>query len=394
MLRKYSLTLLTLFFTVFSTLADDHNFQVHGFIAQGIINVNGSDFVNDDEELSTELTELGLNSSYRINNNIRLAGQAVYLDGGNRYTDGARIDYLLVDWSAYSSSDWLVNFYLGRFKNYHWLYSSTRDVPFTRPTIVLPQTIYFDGFRDIAVGGDGLNIKVTHNSDDFGDFDFNISRGTSKISKDQTALILSEFATGDMDHDYDLQASLYWRPLFSPWRFGVALLDSEFSYDKGSMDAFDHARIVLQRYFVNALFEGENWEFSGELLQERFVMDGFYFSGFHRDTIGQGYFVQGKYKINSDLDFLLRYERFYGNKEDKNGKKFSQSTQGTIPNYFGYMNDITVGVSYDLAERLRVQLEYHQVKGTARLTPVVLPNVLLNDREKWHMWAVQLMYWF
>ena len=108
------------------TYTNSQDFQLHGFISQGIIDVNGSDFVNDDGELSTELTEIGLNISYQLTNNFRLAGQVVYLDGGNRYAQGARVDYALLDWSAFTDEHWQANIYLGRFKNNHWLYSSSR----------------------------------------------------------------------------------------------------------------------------------------------------------------------------------------------------------------------------------------------------------------------------
>jgi len=382
--------------TVKAEPVDSHipKWQVHGFVAQGIIDVNGSDFVNDDQSLSAELTEAGINFSYDFSPSIRFAGQAVYLNGGNRYADGARVDYFLLDWTALSSEDWKANLYLGRYKNTHWLYSGTRDVAFTRPSIILPQAIYFDGFRDIAVGADGALLALSRNTDDYGEFDFNISIGTSNISKDQTEIILGEQASGEMDHDKDIQASFYWRPFLSPWRFGIVGLDSEFSYNRGEPDAFTDADITLQRFMVNALYEGEYWEFSGEGFQERFVLDGFYFDGFHRDTKGQGAFVQSRYKVSQQTTLLARAEVFYADKDDKDGKKLEEITGGTIPYYFGYQHDLTLGAQYDFSDSLRLQMEYHWVKGTARLTPVVFPNVEVNNNEHWDMWALQLMYWF
>jgi len=368
--------------------------QVHGFVAQGIIDVDGSDFVNDDQSLSAELTEAGINFSYDFSPSIRAAGQAVYLNGGNRYAEGARVDYFLIDWTAYSSEDWKANLYLGRYKNTHWLYSGTRDVAFTRPSIILPQAIYFDGFRDIAVGADGAFLALSRNTDDFGEFDFNISSGSSNISKDQTEIILGEQATGEMETEKDVQASFYWRPFLSSWRFGIVGLDSEFSYKRGDNDIFTSADITLQRFMVNAIFEGEYWEFSGEGFQERFVLDGLYFDGFHRDTKGQGAFVQSRYKVSQQATLLARAEVFYADKDDRDGKELEEITGGMVPHYFGYQHDLTLGAQYDFTDNLRLQMEYHWVKGTARLTPVVNPNVKVNNQERWDMWALQLMYWF
>ena len=371
---------------------NSQDLQIHGFISQGLIDVNGSNFVNDDGDLSAELTEIGLNASYQLSNKFRLAGQVVYLDGGNRYSEGVRVDYALLDWSAFQSEHWQANMYLGRFKNNHWLYSSSRDIPFARPSIILPQSVYFDGFRDIAVGSDGIAGKLSHSNDDFGNFDLQLSYGASSTSTEQTKNILGDLAQGIAKQDYDAQASFYWQPAFSPWRFGLSLLESAFSYQQGTNDYFSDSDFAFQFYTMNAIYEGENWEFSGEIYQQRFTIDGFYYPAFKLDNVGQGFYLQTRYKVSQKLTLLARYEDFYLNKDDKDGKKLEQST-GT-PAYFGFHKDITVGLNYDITSNFSARMEYHWVNGAGRLTPVVVPNVTLNNSEDWQMWAVQLMYWF
>jgi len=394
-MEKLLFAIFTIFYlVVINVEAAEQDFQLHGFIAQGVIDVDGSDFVNDDGSLSAELTELGINASYQLSSNLRLAGQVVYLNGGNRYAEGVRVDYALLDWSVYESLDWQANIYLGRFKNNHWLYSSSRTVPFARPTIILPQSVYFDGFRDFAVGNDGVAFKLSHSDDEMGDFDFNLSYGNSPISDEQGKILLSEFATGKAKQDYDLQSSLYWRPVFSQWRFGISLLDSDFTYkqNKESPDMFFDADFSFQFYTLNALYEGEQWEFSGEIYQSRFLTEGFYYPQYHSDNVAQGYYIQSRYKLTSEVTLLARYEDFYLNKEDKDGEMLEKTTG--IPYYFAFHKDTTIGLNYDFFSNLSLRLEYHWVRGTGRLTPVVVPNPRVNDSEYWQMWAVQLMYWF
>ena len=394
-MEKLLFAIFTIFYLVIINVeAAEQDFQLHGFIAQGVIDVDGSDFVNDDGSLSAELTELGINASYQLSSNLRLAGQVVYLNGGNRYAEGVRVDYALLDWSVYESLDWQANIYLGRFKNNHWLYSSSRTVPFARPTIILPQSVYFDGFRDFAVGNDGVAFKLSHSDDEMGDFDFNLSYGNSPISDEQGKILLSEFATGKAKQDYDLQSSLYWRPVFSQWRFGISLLDSDFTYkqNKESPDMFFDADFSFQFYTLNALYEGEQWEFSGEIYQSRFLTEGFYYPQYHSDSVAQGYYIQSRYKLTSEVTLLARYEDFYLNKEDKDGEILEKTTR--IPYYFAFHKDTTIGLNYDFFSNLSLRLEYHWVRGTGRLTPVVVPNPRVNDSEYWQMWAVQLMYWF
>ena len=375
--------------------AVEQDFQFHGFAAQGIIDVDGSDFVNDDSSLSPKLTEIGFNASYQLNSNFRLAGQVVYLNGGNRYAEGVRIDYALLDWLAFDSENWQANIYLGRFKNNHWLYSSSRDIPFARPSIILPQSIYFDGFRDIAVGADGAAIKISHSNDDYGNFDFNFSYGANQISDKQAEMVLGNLAQGKVEQDFETQVSLYWQPAFSPWRFGMSYLDSDFSYQaNNSDDLFFDGVFAFQTYSLNTLYEGEKWEFSSEFHQTKSPTTGFYHPLFSRSPIGQRAFIQSRYKTSNELTLLVRHERFYNDRNDKDGKKLEDETGGRVPAYFGYHRDTTIGGSYDFSSNLRLRVEYHWFQGAGRLTPVVLPNPQKNDSKNWQLWAVQLMYWF
>ncbi|MDZ7901158.1 MAG: hypothetical protein U5L01_00810 [Rheinheimera sp.] len=162
-----------------SALAEDWTW--HGFVSQGVIQARESNFVNNDGEVSSRI-----NSVYQIDSDLKLSGQLMYLNGGNRFVDGLRIDYLFLNWTPRNTLDWQLDLYAGRFKNMHWAYSSTRDVAMTRPLIVLPQSVYFDSFRDIAVGSDGLAVRSTHNLN-IGELEFIWSWGSTPISRDVTA---------------------------------------------------------------------------------------------------------------------------------------------------------------------------------------------------------------
>jgi hypothetical protein len=91
---------------------------------------------------------------------------------------------------------------------------------------------------------------------------------------------------------------------------------------------------------------------------------------------------------------MARYEIFYGNKDDKDGEELFQTSFGTIPHYFAYQHDFTLGASYRIMPHLEVKLEHHWVEGTGRLTPVVVPNTQLNNNKNWQISAIQFTYWF
>ncbi|GAB3014603.1 TonB-dependent receptor [Bowmanella dokdonensis] len=363
----------------------------HGFVAQGVMRAQDSNFVNDSGKLSTNLTEVGLNFSHGLSNNLRVAGQAVYLDGGNRYPQGARVDYLFADWTLVQTADWQANMHLGRFKNYHWLYSSTRDVPHTRPSIVLPQSIYFDVFRDLIVGNDGLAL-VLNLDNSMGEWEAYWSYGSTPVDQEQMKNFLGKEANGDLEQDFVHQLSVYFRPRNYNLQMGLVLLDSDFTYRSESADFFLDGKGQSQRTMLNFRYNAEHWEIAAELIQERAVFRGLIHPAYVRDAKSQGGFVQGRAFINKDITAMVRLDILDMDKDDRGGEKFEQETG--IPQRFAYMDSLTLGLTWKLAPQWKLQAEYHKFKGTSRLSPIFLPDVQLNDQKYWDMWAVQLMYWF
>ncbi|GAC21916.1 hypothetical protein [Paraglaciecola arctica] len=367
--------------------------KINGFVAQGIVQAKDSNFVNDSGDVSLKLTEVGVNSAYRINPSLRVAGQAVYLDGGNRYPDGFRIDYLFLEWQLLNSANWQIKTQIGRNKNYHWLYSSTRDVPHTRPSIVLPQSLYFDVFRDVAIGVDGLVLMAqTHNN--LGEWDINFSYGNSRISEEQKNNLLGSNTTGKLRHDEDTQFSVYWRPKLSNFQLGFSLLDADFSYHQGENDTFFTGDETSQRIMFNLLYQGKSWEIASEVMRERVIVENMLFPGFTSDVTAEGGYLQARYFLSNQLTLLTRLDIYDRDRQDRDGRNIQTLSQGLVPGYFGLMDQATVGVTWKFAKNIQIQAEYHKIKGTGRLAPIFTPNTVLNADKYWDMWAVQLMYWF
>ncbi|MDF2179269.1 TonB-dependent receptor [Aliiglaciecola sp. CAU 1673] len=366
---------------------------VHGFISQGVARASHSNFINDSGNISAALTEAGINMSYQFSPSLRLATQAVYLDGGNRYPDGARLDYLFLDWTAWQTEQWQFNVHLGRFKNYHWLHSATRDVPHTRPSIVLPQSVYFDGFRDFSKGNDGIALVAKGESAAL-EWDIHWSYGRTEVNRSLTRSLLSAQAQGELEQVFDHQFSVFVRPQDGNSQFGLSLVDSDFRYEPSSLDIFFKGGAVTQRAILSYRYSMADWEFSSEALYDRTYFKDLLFPGFERDTRGQGIYFQGRWFVDDKLTLLARLDLFDTDKDDRNGSIIFEQSGGQIPNYFAYMDDFTFGASYDFANHWQVKAELHRFRGIARLTPVFIPNTQVNDREYWNLWAVQLIHWF
>lgn len=366
---------------------------VHGFVAQGIAQARHSNYINDSGELSAALTEAGINLSYQFSPSLRLASQGVYLNGGNRYPEGLRLDYLFLDWSLWRAEHWQLSAHLGRFKNYHWLHSATRDIPHARPSIVLPQSAYFDGFRDIYKGNDGVALVATGELAEF-EWDAHWSYGKTPIDRSLTRNLLGEQATGQMEQVFDHQFSLVVRPFGGNSQFGMALVDSDFRYDSAPSDAFYDGHATTQRAMLTYRYQAADWEFSSEALYRRTYYTDLFSPGYARDTRSQGIYFQGRWFATDSLTLLARLDLFDANKDDRSGRKLEAQSGGRIPHYFGYMDEFTLGASYQLANRWQLRAEWHRFKGIARLMPVLIPNTAINDSEYWDLWAVQLIHWF
>lgn len=365
----------------------------HGFGAQGIIQSSDSNFINDTGDVSLRLTEVGLNTSYRINQKLRVSAQGMYINGGNRFDEGLRLDYLFLDYQLLNTQSWNVNAHLGRYKNYHWLYSATRDVPHTMPSIVLPQSSYFDAFRDVSLGSDGVSLTAQH-LNGLGEWDVRWSYGSSHIKYEQTENLMSQLATGELDHDFDTQFSVSFTPLGSGLSLGMSLLRTDFSYKPGDNDVFIKGKAKLGRVMLSLSYSAEYWDINAEAMREKTEFKGFFRDGRDADSISEGLYVQGRVFVHPDVTLLARFDTFDANRDDRNGTKFQQNSGDTIPAYFAYRDQLTLGASWDFSANWRVRAEYHKIAGRARLAPVFIPDTVINDSKYWDIWALQIIYWF
>lgn len=364
-----------------------------GFASQGIVQADNSNFVDDDKDISFRLTELGINASYKFNSKLRVAGQAVYLNGGNRYTEGVRIDYLFADIQVVSNPDWQANIHLGRFKNYHWLYSATRDIPHTRPSIILPQSVYFDQFRDVALGSDGIAL-VGSTTNSLGEWDFNWSFGGSSISDKQARNLLGDGAQGDLKQKFTHQANLVWRPSSGVFHVSLGFLDSDFEYKKAQQDTLIDGTADVQRIMIHSIYDSRNWQLAFEIFKERTIYRNLIAPGFINDSTSEGGYAQFRYFINHDLTLMTRLDLFDLDRKDRDGRIREAQFGGFVPAYFGFQDQATVGLSWDFKEDWRISTEVHRVKGAGRLAPLLMPDVVTNNSKYWNIYALQLMHWF
>ena len=117
-------------------------YQIQGFAAQGLIGSTNNHFFGDSRNgVSTEFTEAGLHGTWQALDAVRLSGQVLYRRAGESDQDGLRVDYAQADWQFYQTEVSQLGLKFGKVKLPYGLYNETRDVPFTRSGILLPQSV-------------------------------------------------------------------------------------------------------------------------------------------------------------------------------------------------------------------------------------------------------------
>lgn len=109
--------------------------------------------------------EAGLSGYAQLGTRVSAAGQVISRRAGATSDGQAQLDYGFVDlqWGPEVSGLWSGaegGVRLGRVKNPVGFFNTTRDVLSTRPSILLPQSIYLEGsaLREVVFSGDGVQL--------------------------------------------------------------------------------------------------------------------------------------------------------------------------------------------------------------------------------------------
>ena len=366
--------------------------QVHGFASQAVISTDHNNFFGATEnKASLGFTELGANISWRLNPSLLLSAQAVSRRAGETDNGSPRLDYATLDYTIHASEDARFGIYLGKIKNPYGLYNETRDVAFTRPSILLPQSIYLDRIRNFALSAPGLAV--------YGDqtlaignlnYQFGVIRPDA-TDKETESVFLSYDRPGQIKG----KTSYIGRVLFEQdndrLKLGLTGISIRTHYQPGVSDALREGNISLDSWVLSVQYNAENWVFTSEYAQNRAnenVFGAFFPS---RPTIGSSYYVQGTFRLAPKWSALARYDVTYRDKHDKDGLIFRAVTGG--PAYSRFAKDMTAGLSYQLNNNWLLRGEFHRVDGTAWLPYSDNSHPAATSRH-WNMWLFQAAYRF
>ncbi|MCB1985069.1 MAG: hypothetical protein KDF49_06535 [Nitrosomonas sp.] len=369
------------------------NLQIQGFASQAFMATSANDvFGNTDDGGSFGFTEVGLNALFRPLPRLQLSGQMLSRRAGKDNTGEPRLDFAFLDYRLYSEGTNQFGIRFGRLKNPIGFYNDTRDVAFTRPSILLPQSIYFDRTRNLALSADSIQFYGESSLVDWGDFSFQFGITRPIVDDRDTTASLIQGQVGDLSPDVSLIGRGIYESTDKRLRLAVSGVWVNVDYKPGIEDPLNPGSIQFSPIYVSAQYNTERWSLTSEYAIRHFRFKNFNNQRFDSlDFFGESFYFQGEYRLNHKWEALIRYDVLFTDRSDRDGSKFAALTGG--PAHTRFAKDLTVGLRWNITPRIMARLEYHRINGTGWLSPLDNPDPS-GTTKNWNLYAAQLSFRF
>ncbi|HMW69233.1 MAG TPA: hypothetical protein PKD44_07335 [Nitrosomonas sp.] len=413
MCRLASVVLLLIIMMQEGIAQDVKGIRVHGFLSQGYLKSTGNNdvFGNSSGNGSFDFREIGANASYRPLPNLQFSGQLLSRSAGEDSKGGIRIDYGFVDYTAISTESMDFGIRLGRTKNPLGFYNDTRDVPFTRPSILLPQSIYFDRTRNLGLASDGAQI-YGESRNSWGDLNaqFGVVFPQAGDRSTEFAILQADRPGGITPHLSYIGRLIY---EYDGGRVRLALSGAQVNtgYDAAQVDPFSGlGSFQFTPIIFSAQYNTERWSLTSEYAIRHIERYDFANrSARDLNLTGESYYFQGIYRFSPNWEGVLRYDAYYADRSDRDGKDFAKfiqiqapDFQDNFPSYSRFAKDITVGLRWNVTPSIMLRAEYHYINGTGWISSLDnrAPNTTLQrflpaiTDQHWNLFAFQASYRF
>lgn len=282
------------------------DWQVNGFASQAFLKSSGNNFFGDSLDGSWDFMEAGISAKWRANPRLIFSGQLFSRDAGSTDNGDVNLDYLFADYKIIDKVDSGLGVRLGRVKNRYGFYNDSRDVLFTRPSILMPQAIYFEGngLRELFFSSDGFEF-FGHWDSETSFTEFSISHGIDRDISDETLKNLIGPTASLYD---DVQTE---RPIFSRLshsfnggnsRLALSSINSRYRIRDPGIDT----SLDIEGYVLSGQQHYLNWSFTAEYSQLDVLIRTPLGSD---DTLYNAFYLQTQYRFTPQLNISARYEQ-------------------------------------------------------------------------------------
>lgn len=442
-----SLRLVFLFVCILGVSLNAQSLQsvgIHGFASQGYLKSSANNFMGSTKKGTFEFNEFGINFATELTDNLRVGMQIFardlgYLGNGEVVIDWAFGDYRLYDWFGIRA---------GKMKLPLGLYSEIRDIDMLRTSILLPQGVYNESWRDTFTALKGIGIYGATPSTPAGTFNYQAQvgvlnmgpkTGLNKFIEDQTYASFTEY---ELETTY--AGNLTWETPLNGLRLAASGYYNNFSIKGTSEDTefwrnrtteaiqdilrsmgipddqlpqtYSAAKAALNQAGVNFDLVGINliqdikkvksYILSGEYSYRGLTLAGEFYRimvdlrtsseeygelrGWSKNTT-EGYYGSASYHIFDWLEAGTYYSEYYTDESDKDGTGY-QKLYG-FPASNGYLKDLALSLRFDINPHWIMKSEYHAINGTAVMFRRDQDNPHQMTKN-WGLFAAKLTYSF
>lgn len=383
-------------YAVENELPGDDSLRPYGFITQGYFKTDDNSFYGHSEDGSFDFTEIGIGAQAVLNDRVRVSGLLLARKAGEADEGKLRIDHLFADISLRKTESSSLAVSVGRNKIPFGFYNATRDVAITRPTMLLPQSIYYDHSRNMLINADGLDLRYAWwNDDDL--FKINLlyesPTGADNPQSEDYYLL--------MDWPGNLRAGVSTGLVFNADLNGgktrfAAFVSTDHNrpirYRPGVADLLGPGKIITDAMWLSVQHEViQGLKLTSEVFTPRIRYRGFGPAIPDREVYPLGYYLQATIEVSPKLETYVRFDQTYKDREDKKGVIWNASTGQ--PSHRAFARDWTIGLNWFATKDLMLSAEFHHVDGTAFLPSLDNPNLNMTLR-RWNMVGLQATYNF
>ena len=374
-----------------------NQFSAEGVVSVGYIATDENTFLGDNNGDDAFLTENVLRLTYNTNKGFSVSGQVVYREAGDYVEDGLQLDFLQLEYRRNWVGDGEQAISLGRFKIRQGLYNQSRDIPFTRPSILLPQAVYLDTTRNFVLSADGLELSgyVPYEESDLS---WSLAIGKSVTDNKWTTVALAPTATGEWDSANNIYTNVQWDS--QNITLGMSYSNVELEYTPGPTSflpiplpggfifelPLTPGSFDADFYTLSFQYRQELWEFTSETINRDLDSLDFAVTTPNVKTNIDGYYGQLRYFFNDKVTLIARYDVMEFDTDSGPAQN--------APNKLNDANDIMFGVSWRLDENWLIAIEHHMIEGGAWIPPLNKTTIDPQYSKDWNLTAVQLSYKF
>ncbi len=372
--------------------ADDRvldTLQLHGFLSQGWVTTDHNNFFgpSSDGSGSFQYTEIGANASLRPHEDLLFSAQVLSRRAGGDGRDARpKLDHGVVDYQLVSTPGRTLGVQAGRFKNPFGLYNQTRDVPFARPGILLPQSIYFDRARSLAMAADGGSVYWEERLPGGGNLRAQIGAGRAQADDDLEVTLGLDQVDGSIEPRDSVIGQLRYEHDGGRVVAALSAARVKARYERSGASDGD---FEFRPWILSLQYNQPEWSLTGEFALRESSMEGLGDLGADFDITGESWYLQYNRRFMDNWEWLIRYDSLVTDRSDRSGRDFSAGTNGQIPAHARYAHDWTLGLRWQPHPKVLLGAEYHHVDGTGWLPGEDNPDPADTSR-RWNMLLLQM----